>query len=295
MSRINSFAKFTSLTPCSESLVTFYPTWLQEGVHIISGNVFAASCSMDQYHKLVQFRCRNNTSLKLEPCIGAGLPVLHMLQNLLQTGDPIQHIDAELSGTMEYVLSAMNKDSSKRFSDVAREAMQLGLTGNNGFSVSLEDFTGVTSSRKLVAIARELGIDLNVEDIDVENVIVDPCPMDETRSLTGEELIKHLETFNDAMAQQVQEAKREKRVLSLMSRVDANGKASVKLAQIPTSHPFASLEGPTNAVCFYTERYKEHPLSVHGPAAGPSILASSVFGSLLSLTRELGASDHGTS
>lgn len=150
--------------------MTLYPAWLQDGIHIISANVFAASCSTDQYRKLMQFRCRNKTSLKFEPCIGAGLPLLHMLQNLLQTGDPVQHIDAELSGAMGYVLSRMNRDASKRFSDAARDAMQqLGLCGTSGVSTALEDFSGLTSARKLVAISRELGCEVDIDDIEVHD------------------------------------------------------------------------------------------------------------------------------
>lgn len=110
--------------------------------------------------------------------------------------------------------------------------------------------------------------------------------------MTCDQVMEYLQHFDGIMARRVLAAKQQNKVLSLMARVCANGQASVGLIPVDASHPFATLRGPTNAVCFYTQRYKDYPLHVHGPAAGPSILASSVFSSLLSLMRELGAKDH---
>lgn len=122
---------------------------LQKDIHIVTANVLAASCSSSTQDKLDKARCNTKTSLYLDSCIGAALPVLHVMRNLLQTGDPIVKIEAVLSATMESVLSTMHDNSTITFSQAAKAAFDAGLTGPKAFSIAMEDFLGITSARKV--------------------------------------------------------------------------------------------------------------------------------------------------
>jgi bifunctional aspartokinase / homoserine dehydrogenase 1 len=213
-----------------------------------------------------------------ETTVGAGLPIIQTLRDLIQTGDEIVAIEGILSGTLAYLFNTF--DGSRPFSEILIDAKNMGYTEPD----PRDDLSGMDVARKLVILAREMGLKLELGDVEVESLV--PSALE---SASVERFLSELPAYDDVMSSRLEEARARGEVLRFVGRVDRTGKASVSLRSYPDSHAFARIQRTDNIVQFATSRYNTNPLVVQGPGAGPEVTAGGVFGDLLRLATYLGA------
>jgi aspartokinase/homoserine dehydrogenase 1 len=213
-----------------------------------------------------------------EATVGAGLPVIQTLRDLRDTGDKIHRIEGMLSGTLAYLFNVW--DGSEPFSSVVRAAKSKGYTEPD----PRDDLSGTDFARKLIILGREMGLRLELTDVQLESLV--PRAL---TSCTTDEFLERLPAFDTAMAERLQAARSRDRVLRYIGSLDAaTGKASVGLVELERSHTFANINLTDNVVRFLTQRYNQNPLVVQGPGAGPEVTAGGVFGDLLRVCAYLG-------
>ncbi|KAJ8427913.1 hypothetical protein Cgig2_023289 [Carnegiea gigantea] len=278
----NQLIPNTVLVDCTADsfIASHYYDWLRKGIHIITPNKKANSGPLDQYLKLRALQRQSYTHYFYEATVGAGLPIISTLRGLLETGDKILSIEGIFSGTLSYIF---NKFVGKRsFSEVVTEAKQAGYTEPD----PRDDLSGTDVARKVIILARECGLNLELSDIPPESLV--PEPLRATAS--PEEFMQKLPQFDQGWAKKLQAAEAAGEVLRYVGVVDVvNQRGLVKLQSYKKDHPFAQLSGSDNIISFTTERYKEQPLIVRGPGAGAEVTAGGVFSDILRLASYLGA------
>ena len=265
---------------CSSSsdVADRYPGWLASGIHIVTPNKKANSADLEFYARLHEARRAGGAHYLYEATVGAGLPVIQTLRDLRDTGDTIHRIEGMLSGTLAYLFNVW--DGSEPFSSVVRAAKARGYTEPD----PRDDLSGTDFARKLIILGREMGLRLELADVQLESLV--------PRSLAGgtvDEFLERLPAFDTAMAERLQAARSRDRVLRYIGSLDAaTGKASVGLVELERTHTFANINLTDNVVRFLTRRYNQNPLVVQGPGAGPEVTAGGVFGDLLRVCAYLG-------
>ena len=260
----------------SEIVAEHYAKWLARGIHVVTPNKKAGSGAVERY-KTIQ-DARNRAYFLYETTVGAALPILQTVHDLIQTGDTLKTVEGIFSGTLAYLFNAYNGD--RPFSDIVREAKRLGYTEPD----PRDDLSGTDVARKLVILARECGIPLSVEDVDVESLIPDGLETVEVA-----EFMERLDLLDANIQRRFAKAKAEGQVLRFVGRLTAEGQASVGVRSYPSDHPFARIRLTDNIVEFRTQRYDANPLVVQGPGAGPEVTAGGVFADILRLGAYLGA------
>ncbi len=265
----------------SQAVADAYVGWLERGIHVVTPNKRAGSGPID-YYKAIRRACRaGNTHFLYEATVGAGLPVIQTLKDLVETGDDIKSISGIFSGTLAYLFNVY--DGTKPFSTIVREAKAKGYTEPD----PRDDLSGTDVARKAVILAREAGVELELDD-----VVVDSLVPELLADASVEEFLDQLSNFDAPMAERVAAAGKEGRVLRYVANVDVqNGTAEVRLASFDRDHPFANISLTDNIVQFETRRYSENPLIVRGPGAGPDVTAAGIFADLLRLSSMLSGTD----
>jgi aspartokinase/homoserine dehydrogenase 1 len=228
---------------------------------------------MAYYTELKRLTRASNTHFLYEATVGAGLPVIQTLKDLVATGDEIQSISGIFSGTLAYLFNLF--DGTRPFSEIVREAKARGYTEPD----PRDDLSGMDVARKAVILAREAGLELELGDLEVESLA--PAALAEA---SVEEFLERLADFDAPMAERLERARREGQVLRYVAEVDVRAaRARVHLQGFAPSHPFASISLTDNIVQFVTGRYCDNPLIVRGPGAGPDVTAAGIFADLLRL------------
>ncbi|XP_016472119.1 bifunctional aspartokinase/homoserine dehydrogenase, chloroplastic [Nicotiana tabacum] len=280
--RGNHFIPNTVLVDCTADarIASHYYDWLHKGIHVVTPNKKANSGPLDQYLKLRALQRQSYTHYFYEATVGAGLPIISTLRGLLETGDKILRIEGIFSGTLSYIFN--NFAGSRAFSQVVKEAKEAGYTEPD----PRDDLSGTDVARKVIILARESGLHLELSDIPVQSLV--PEPLRDCAS--AEEFMQQLPQFDQQLAKQRQEAEDAGEVLRYVGVVDVvNGKGTVELQRYGKEHPFAQLSGSDNIIAFTTERYATQPLIVRGPGAGAEVTAGGVFCDILRLASYLGA------
>ncbi len=262
----------------SADVASHYADWLKRGIHIVTPNKKANSGAFAYYQSLKAARRGSNTHYLYEATVGAGLPVIHTLRDLRETGDDITSIEGIFSGTLAYLFNVF--DGSKPFSSIVLDAKNKGYTEPD----PRDDLSGLDVARKLIILGREMGLKLEMADVKVEGLV--------PKALEGssiEEFLRRLPEFDADMANLLQSAKKAGQVLRYVGRVTAEGSATVGLTRLDGSHAFAHIALTDNVVRYATRRYCHNPLIVQGPGAGPEVTAGGVFSDLLRLSAYLGA------
>jgi aspartokinase/homoserine dehydrogenase 1 len=269
------------IVDCSASphVAAQYPRWLARGIHVVTPNKQAGSGAWDHYAAIQDASRRGGGRFRYEATVGAGLPVMLTLRNLLDTGDELHGIDGMLSGTLAWLFNRF--DGTVPFSQLVREAQALGYTEPD----PRDDLSGLDVARKLVILAREAGRALSLEDVDVEN-LVPPA----LREVEREEFLARLSEMDAPMLARYRDAAREGRSLRHLAQLDRDGLARVGVVALPAEHACCHTRLTDNLVQFRTRRYSENPLVVQGPGAGPDVTAAGVFGDVLAIAQSLGAS-----
>ncbi len=259
----------------SEAVASCYESWLARGVHVVTPNKRAGAGSMERYRALRQQGVAKGRHWLYEATVGAGLPVITTLRDMVQTGDRVERIEGVLSGTLSYVFNVF--DGTVPFSEVVRDARARGYTEPD----PRDDLSGADVARKLVILAREMGVELELSDVEVESLV----PPHAADARSPEEFLDLLRASDGHMADRVRSARESGHQLRYVGVVDASGRARVSLSAYPDRHAFSRLAETDNIFAFTTARYPAtRPLVVQGPGAGPAVTAGGVFADLLRLT-----------
>jgi bifunctional aspartokinase / homoserine dehydrogenase 1 len=270
----------TVLIDCSadDGIALRYHDWLTAGIHIVTPNKRANSGTLAYYESLKAARRASGAHYLYETTVGAGLPVIQTLRDLRETGDRIDRIEGIFSGTLAYLFNVY--DGSAPFSAIVREAKQRGYTEPD----PRDDLSGTDVARKLIILGREMGLKLEMSDVEVSSLV--PA---ELVSGSSEQFLAGLSAHDATMRQRFEAARARGRVLRYIGAVSAEGRATVGLAELDMRHAFANIALTDNIVRYATTRYCDNPLIVQGPGAGPAVTAGGVFADLLRLATYLGA------
>jgi aspartokinase/homoserine dehydrogenase 1 len=255
-----------------------YRAWLGGGIHVVTPNKKANSGPLPYYRALQEAGRAAGTHYLYEATVGAGLPVIQTLRDLRETGDDIIRIEGIFSGTLAYLFNVF--DGTESFSSIVRAAKLKGYTEPD----PREDLSGMDVARKLIILGREMGLTLELSDVEVKGLV--PKALE---NASVEEFMERLPEFDAGMASLLDGARRQQQVLRYVGRIDADGTATVGLTHLDAKHAFANIALTDNVVRFATRRYCDNPLIVQGPGAGPEVTAGGVFADLLRLSAYLGA------
>ena len=257
----------------NQQIVDIYPRLLERSVSIVACNKVACSSEYEKYAGLKDMAREFNTNFLFETNVGAGLPVINTLNDLLRSGDRVHRIEAVLSGTLNFVFN--NYDGSRSFSSVVRQAQAEGYTEPD----PRLDLSGTDVARKILILAREAGYKLEMSDIHKRPFLPASC-------LEGsvEDFYTEMERNEERFHTLLDNARGEGKILKYIATFD-EGQASVGLESIAPDHNFANLSGKDNAVLFYTDRYSEQPLVIKGAGAGADVTAAGVFADIIRAAR----------
>ncbi|TKY47810.1 Bifunctional aspartokinase/homoserine dehydrogenase 2 [Spatholobus suberectus] len=278
----NHFIPNTVLVDCTADSViaSNYDDWLRKGIHVITPNKKANSGPHYEYLRLRALQRQSYAHYFYEATVGAGLPIISTLRGLLETGDRILQIEGIFSGTLSYIFN--NFKDGRVFSEVVAEARDAGYTEPD----PRDDLSGTDVARKVIILARESGLKLELSDIPVENLVPEPLRV----SASAQEFMQQLPKFDQELTEKLKDAESAGEVLRYVGVVDVtNQKGVVKLRRYKKDHPFAQLSGSDNIIAFTTRRYKNQPLIVRGPGAGAQVTAGGIFSDILRLASYLGA------
>jgi aspartokinase/homoserine dehydrogenase 1 len=259
---------FVDIT-ASEQVAAVYKNLLQKSISVVACNKIAASSSFENYLQLKNLAREYQASFLFETNVGAGLPVIGTLNDLMRSGDKVLKIQAVLSGTLNFVFN--NYDGTRNFSSVVRQAQEEGYTEPD----PRLDLGGTDVMRKILILAREAGLKMEMSDITNNSFLPASCMNGSVDDFYAE-MIKHEAHFKKLY----DEAAAKNCKLKFVAQLE-NGKASVGLQQIDPAHNLYHLYGKDNVVLFYTERYKDQPLVVKGAGAGADVTASGVFADIM--------------
>jgi aspartokinase/homoserine dehydrogenase 1 len=261
-----------------EGIARRYGEWLSRGIHVVTPNKRANTLELGYWHELRALGRGAGGHYLYETTVGAGLPIIQTLRDLVDTGDEVQRIEGVLSGTLSWLFNAF--DGERPFSALVAEARREGFTEPD----PRDDLSGADVARKVVILAREMGLPLEMADVALEGLVPD--------GLGGgsvDDFLRDLGGHDGAFTGRWREAHARGERLRFVGVVERDGRASVRLSGYPAAHPFARLNRTDNMVQFQTRRYTPNPLVVQGPGAGPEVTAAGVFADLLRLASYLGA------
>ncbi len=255
-------------------VIPFYEELLAAGVAVVTPNKQAAAGPAKNYQRLKMLA--QKTPWHYETNVGAGLPIIATIKQLLEGGDEIIKIEGILSGTLSFLFN--NIMEGKRWSELVLEAKARGYTESD----PRVDLGGVDVIRKTVILARECGWELETSDVKIDNLLPKAC----AEAKTGEEFFMLLPKYDEEFERLKKKAKETGKIVCYLVTIEPTG-ASVKLHLVGPDHPFFNLSGSDNIVAITTKRYHTSPLVIRGPGAGADVTAASVFSGILQSIKEM--------
>ncbi|MFW2476865.1 MAG: ACT domain-containing protein, partial [Sediminibacterium sp.] len=257
----------------NESVASVYGNLLEKSISVVACNKIACSSDYAAYKRLKSLAREYNSLFLFETNVGAGLPVIGTLNDLLRSGDKINKIKAVLSGTLNYVFN--HYDGTKPFAEIVRQAQTEGYTEPD----PRLDLGGTDVMRKIMILAREAGQVLEMDQINNEYFLPASCFEGSVEDFYAE--MANQEMHFKAL---FEKASAENAKLKFVATYE-NGRAGVGLEHIPPTSDFYHLYGKDNLVLFYTDRYPEQPLVIKGAGAGADVTASGVFADIIRVAR----------
>ena len=247
-----------------------YLPLIKKSISVVTCNKIACSSSQELFEELNHSAREYNCDFKYETSVGAALPVIKTIQDLIISGDRIHKIEAVISGSLNFIFNEY--DGSKPFADVVKLAMNEGYTEPD----PLIDLSGLDVMRKILILSRESGLNREIKDITYKSFLPESCENAASNDILFDELLKHESHFKAIYDSAFAKACKLKVVASLN-----NGDMSVALQEVPSHSPFFNLEGKDNVIALNTSRYVEEPLVIKGAGAGAVVTASGVFADLM--------------
>ena len=259
----------------NEKIAHTYPPYLKSSISVVTCNKIAAAETYAYYSNLKQLARTYNAPYLFETNVGAGLPIIDTLNHLIASGDKVHTIQAILSGSLNFVFNEFNDKTT--FREVVQQAMDAGFTEPD----PKIDLSGVDVARKILILARESGLEMELSDIDNECFLPKACL--ETKD--NDSFLASLDDHNDHFEKLFTAAASKNCRLKYVAEL-VDGKAKVGLKEIPVGHDFYNLSGSDNIVLFYTDRYKDQPLIVKGAGAGGEVTASGIFADIIRIAKQ---------
>lgn len=260
----------------SNEIADGYAEILKAGISVVTANKKANSDRFEKYMLLRDLAESNELQYLYETNVCAGLPVIHTIQDLLNVGDTIYKIEAVVSGTLSYIFNSFSGD--RKFSDIVIEAHEKGYTEPD----PRDDLDGMDMVRKLLILARESGVPLELEQVENQKFL----PEEFFNVDTVDDFIEQLKTYDSAMEEKRKQAEKDGKTLQYIASL-AEGKAEIALKAIGESHPFYQLTGNDNIIALTTRLYNETPMVIQGPGAGPEVTAAGVFTDILQVGTQI--------
>jgi len=264
------YACFCDCT-ASDSVASRYEEILESSIAVVTPNKKANSGSMERYRNLAAVARNSGAAYRYETTVGAGLPVIGPIRDMVSSGDRIMRIEAALSGSVGFILSGLAADRS--FSALVREASKKGFTEPD----PREDLSARDIARKALILARESGFSPEFEDIAIDPLV--PGAWFEARSVA--DFYTALEREDATYERKRVEAASRGAFLRYVATIHGDGSASISMREAGQGDPFHALSGPDNMIVITSERYRERPLVVQGPGAGAEVTAAGVFADIL--------------
>lgn len=259
----------------NKEIAEFYEEILQNAVSIVTPNKIANSGTYERYLALKKASKRSGAKFLYETNVGAGLPVINTLQDLINSGDDVLKIEGVLSGSLSFIFNSY--DGSTSFKEIVLKAKELGFTEPD----PRDDLNGMDVARKILILSREAGYPLEPKDIVVKNILPQACIDAPTIDSFFDELQKADDTFKGMILK----AKEQNQKLCFIASM-SEGKAEVSLQAVDSAHPFFALSGSDNMISYTTARYKSNPLVIKGPGAGAEVTAAGVFADIIKISSE---------
>jgi aspartokinase/homoserine dehydrogenase 1 len=254
----------------SESVANYYKDLLNANISIVTPNKKANSGDYSRYAELKAAAQKRGVKFLYETNVGAGLPIINTLNDLLLSGDKVIRIEAVLSGTLNFIFSSFSL--GKHFSTIVEEARAKGYTEPD----PRDDLNGMDVGRKILILAREAGIKLEIGTVDIQNLV--PNELRNVQSV--DEFMKLLPKYDSHFEKLRSDAAAQGEKLRYMAVLDESG-VKTQLAGVGQQHPFYSLSGSDNIILITTERYNERPMVIRGPGAGAEVTAAGVFADII--------------
>ncbi|KAF8680316.1 Homoserine dehydrogenase [Rhizoctonia solani] len=272
----------------SDAVAGLYPTFLSAGIDVVTPNKKAYSSDLGLYQRIKDASAQSGARYLNESTVGAGLPIISTLKDLIATGDKVIKIEGVLSGTLSYIFNEYSKPGGgdSAFSSIVKVAREKGYTEPHPG----DDLNGADVARKLTILSRMIpeltsALPQGYKSVSITSLVPDAL----TDIASGDEFIARLPEFDVDQAKLRDEATKEGKVLRYAGVIDVkSGTIKAALEKYPVDHPFATaLGGSDNIIAFHTERYSPRPLIVQGAGAGAAVTAMGVVSDLLKLSREL--------
>ncbi len=258
-----------------------YGAALSRGIHVIAANKKPLTGPIETYRALAATARANHRDFHYETTVGASLPVIETLKDIVRTGDRVSRIEGSFSGTLGYLTNELMAGAP--LAGAVRQARELGYTEPN----PADDLTGVDVARKALILARELGLAIDLTDVDVEPLV--PASVLEAADI--EAFFAALESHEPTMRARIDELRAQGHVLRYLARIDVGGDDGTRVRVGPTgvdaAHPASRLRGTEAFVAFTTERHADYPLLVQGAGAGGAVTAAGVLADVLSVGQGL--------
>jgi aspartokinase/homoserine dehydrogenase 1 len=260
----------------ADSIVKAYPDFVRANLHIITPNKRANVLPWRQYAALMELLRKRQKYFLDEANVGAGLPIMSTLRDLIASGDVIRKVEGIFSGTLSYLFNSF--DGSMPFSALVRKAYQTGLTEPD----PRDDLSGQDVARKLLILARQSGSKLEITDVDIESLV----PRNLAAGLFSQRFFTSFARLDSQMAERLKRVDSRGAVLRYVGTLE-RGRARAGIKEFPRDHPIAATKGSDNIIAFTTKRYSRTPLVVQGPGAGADVTAMGVFSDILKLLNYL--------
>ncbi len=259
----------------NETVANLYTRVLEKSISVVASNKIAASSTYTNYLNLNSLAKQKNVKFLYETNVGAGLPILKTITDMIKSGDKIFKIQAVLSGSLNFIFN--NFIEGKLFSEIVKQAMDEGYTEPD----PRIDLSGKDVARKILILARDSGYQMEMEAIENNSFM----PTELMEKETVEEFLEILPTFDDYFEKLRQQAENEGKKLRYVAEFN-KGKANVGLKKAEPSQAYYQLDGKDNIVLLYSNRYTEQPLVVKGAGAGAEVTASGVFADIISIANQ---------